>query len=109
MREKVGVELWWTLNLAGCGVGGVLMSLLGCMGWGYGRILRGVGGSFLILPNLRWEMAPRLRVWHDLWGRPVGWARGDMVLKEAFPVLYGFVCAKYASIATHLELSGGSN
>jgi hypothetical protein len=53
MREKVGVELWWTLNLAGRGVGGVLMSLLGCMGWGYGRILRGVGGSFLILPNLR--------------------------------------------------------
>jgi hypothetical protein len=27
------------------------------MGWGNGRILRGVGGSFQVIPNLRWKMA----------------------------------------------------
>jgi hypothetical protein len=43
MRERLGGELWWTLNLVVRGVGGVLMSLLGRMGWGYGRILGGVG------------------------------------------------------------------
>jgi hypothetical protein len=41
MRERLGGELWWTLNLAVRGVGGVLMSLLGRMGWGYRRILEG--------------------------------------------------------------------
>jgi hypothetical protein len=38
-------------------VGGVLTSLLGHMGWGYGRILEGVGENSLVIPNLRWEMA----------------------------------------------------
>jgi hypothetical protein len=27
------------------------------MGWGYGRILRGVGGSFQVISDLRWERA----------------------------------------------------
>jgi len=35
------------------------MNLLGRMGWVYGRIL-GVGGSSLTIPNLMWEMAPKL-------------------------------------------------
>jgi hypothetical protein len=30
-RDRLGGELWWSLNLAVRGVGGVLMSLLGCM------------------------------------------------------------------------------
>jgi len=30
----LGGELWWTPNLAVCGAGGVLMNLVGCMGWG---------------------------------------------------------------------------
>jgi hypothetical protein len=33
---------------------------LGHMGRGYGRILGWVGGSFQVIPELRWEMAPRL-------------------------------------------------
>jgi hypothetical protein len=41
-------------------MGEVLMSLLGSMGWDYGRILRGVGISFLVISDLRWEMAPSL-------------------------------------------------
>jgi hypothetical protein len=32
-----------------------------------------------------------------------------MALKEAFPNLYGIACAKNASVATYLELFGGSN
>jgi hypothetical protein len=39
-------EAWWKLNFAVCVVGVVLMSMLGRMGWGYGRILGGAGGSF---------------------------------------------------------------
>jgi hypothetical protein len=35
------------------GMDGVLMVLLGHMGWGYRRILKGVGGSFLVIQNLR--------------------------------------------------------
>jgi hypothetical protein len=42
MRERLGRELRWTLSLvvhARAGGGGcVLVSLLGRMGWGYGRI-----------------------------------------------------------------------
>jgi hypothetical protein len=34
------------MNLAIRGVGSVLMILLECMGWVYGKILGGVGGKF---------------------------------------------------------------
>jgi hypothetical protein len=36
------------------GVSGILMSL---WGWGYGRILGGVGRSFLVISDLKWERA----------------------------------------------------
>jgi hypothetical protein len=42
------------------------------------------------------------RLWHDLWC-------GDLILKEAFPVLYGIACANDAFVVAHLELSSGSN
>jgi hypothetical protein len=42
------------------------VSLLGRMGWGYGRILGGFGGSFQVISVLRWEMALKVRFWHDL-------------------------------------------
>jgi hypothetical protein len=35
----------------------VLWSLLG---WGYGRILKGVGKKFRVTPDLRWKVAQRL-------------------------------------------------
>jgi hypothetical protein len=44
----------------------------------------------------------KLRFCHDLW-------YGDMALTKAFLDLYGIACAKDASVATHLELLGGSN
>jgi hypothetical protein len=53
MRERLGGELWWTLNLAIRRVSGVLMSLLGCMRWGFERILGRVGRSFQVIPDLR--------------------------------------------------------
>jgi hypothetical protein len=28
--------------------------------WGYGRILGRVGGSFQVIPDLKWEIAPML-------------------------------------------------
>jgi hypothetical protein len=42
------------------GEGVVLISCLEHLGWGYGRILGGVGGSFQVTLDLRWEMAPKL-------------------------------------------------
>jgi hypothetical protein len=60
MRERLGEEWWWAPNLVVRGLGGVLISLLECMGWGYGRILDGVGGSSQVIPNLRWGMDPML-------------------------------------------------
>jgi hypothetical protein len=38
------------------GMSGVLMSLLGHLGWDYGRISGGVGGCFIIILDLSWEM-----------------------------------------------------
>lgn len=58
MHER---EAWWrTLNLAVCEVGGVLMSLLVCMGWGFGRKSGGVRKCFHVILSLRREMVSRL-------------------------------------------------
>jgi hypothetical protein len=58
MHER---EAWGRiLNFAVCGVGGVLMSLLVCMGWGFGRKSSGVGKCFQVILSLRREMASRL-------------------------------------------------
>ena len=46
--------------MAACGVGVVLMKLFSRMGLGYKRISRRVGSCFLVIPDLRWEIAPRL-------------------------------------------------
>ena len=42
------------------GEGGVLVNLLGRMGWVYRRILRGVGRSFVVASYLKWEIARSL-------------------------------------------------
>jgi hypothetical protein len=41
-------------------VGDVLMSLLKLMVWVYEKILGGVGGRSLTIPDLKWEMASKL-------------------------------------------------
>jgi hypothetical protein len=43
----------------------------------------------------------KTKFWHDLW-----W--GNMVLKEAFPVLFGITWVKDASVANNMEVLGGS-
>jgi hypothetical protein len=53
IKERLGGELWWTLNFAIHGVGGVLMSLFRCMEWSYERILKAVWESFQVMPNLK--------------------------------------------------------
>jgi hypothetical protein len=60
LRERFGGECSWTLNLAIHGVGGVLLSLLEHLEWGYVRISRKDGKFFLIILDLRWEMDPGL-------------------------------------------------
>ena len=52
--------------MIGRGVGEVLVRFMGCVGWGYGRISRGVGGCFPVI-DLRCDVTPRFRFWHDLW------------------------------------------
>jgi hypothetical protein len=52
MRERLGGVVVDS-KFASSWVGGVLMSLLGRMGWGYGRISRGVGGCFQVISDLR--------------------------------------------------------
>ena len=42
------------------GKGGVLVSLMGLMGWVYGRTLRRVGGSSIVIPDFIWGIIPRL-------------------------------------------------
>jgi hypothetical protein len=59
MRKRLDGKLRCTPNLVICGVGSVLMSLLGCMEWGCGRILGRVWRSFQFIQDLMREMAPR--------------------------------------------------
>jgi hypothetical protein len=60
LRERLARGWWWTLNTEMHREGGVLVSPSGSIGWVYGRILGVVGGSFVVILDLRWEMAPRL-------------------------------------------------
>jgi hypothetical protein len=59
MRERHDGELCIP-NLVVLGEGGVLLIPLGRMGLGFGRILGGVGGCFIVIPDLSWEMTSRL-------------------------------------------------
>jgi hypothetical protein len=63
LRERLGGEWWWTLNMEVHGEGGVLVSLSGCMGWVYGRILGGIGFCCLVLRDLRELRALGLMNW----------------------------------------------
>jgi hypothetical protein len=54
LRERLGGEWWWTLNMEVHEEGGVLVSLLGHMGWVYGKILGKVGKIFVVIPDMSW-------------------------------------------------------
>ena len=60
LREKLGREWWWTLNMEVHGEDSVLVSLLRRMGRVNGTILGGVGGNSVVTPDLKCEMAPML-------------------------------------------------
>jgi len=100
---RYGIEKeawWWTLNMEVHGEGGVLVSLLGRIGWVYRRIFGGVEGRFVVT---KFEVGDgsKIRFRHDIWC-------GDMALTDAFLVLFGIACANDASCAAHMEFFGGS-
>jgi hypothetical protein len=82
------------------GESGVLMSMLSCMWWVYERILWGIGWSFVIIPDLRWEMTLRLN--------------SDMIFGvgiwplRAFLALFGIGWANDASFTAHMKFSRGA-
>jgi len=51
MRDRHSKELWIP-NLVILGESGVLLIPLGSMGLGFGSILGGVGGCFIVIPYL---------------------------------------------------------
>jgi len=60
MREGPYGESLWISNMVACGAGGVLMRFMGRMGWVCEKISGGVVVSFLVIPDLRREMALKL-------------------------------------------------
>jgi hypothetical protein len=77
------------------GEGGVLVSLLGFMWWVYGRILGGVGGSFVVVLDLRWEMVARL-------DSCLAFGVGIWPSRMPFLVLFDIACVKDVSVAAHM-------
>jgi hypothetical protein len=81
------------------GEDGVLVSLLGRMGWVYGRILGEVGRSSVVIPDLRWKIAPRL-------DSGMVFGVGMWPLRIPFQYLFIYIaCAMDASVAAHVEFS----
>jgi hypothetical protein len=83
------------------GEGGVLVSLLGCMGWVLLKNIRRSWGKFCNHTRFEVRDGSKVRFWHDFgfW---------DMALKDVFPVLFGIACANDASVAVHVKFSGGA-
>jgi len=74
----------------------------GAFGVGLWKNIRKGCETFLGFSRFEVEDGARTKFWHDLWCM-------NIVLKEAFPVLFGISSAKNASVADNLELLGGSN
>jgi hypothetical protein len=51
MRERLGGELLWMPSMVLSGVDGILLILLGHVGWDFEGILVGGGGCFLAILN----------------------------------------------------------
>jgi hypothetical protein len=71
---------------------GVLVILSGRMGWVYGRILEGVGRSFVVITK----------------DSGMFFGVGIRPLRKAFLVLFGIACTNDASVATHADFFGGA-
>jgi hypothetical protein len=85
MRERRGGELWWILNLAARGVGGVSNEPIGLYGVRVWKNIKSGWGTFLSHSRFEVGDGASVRFWHDLWC-------GNNALKEAFPNLYGITC-----------------
>ena len=65
LRERLGGEWRWTLNLAVHGADGVL--LMECLVWGYRRIVGKDGRNFCVILDLWWGDGSNIRFWPLLW------------------------------------------
>jgi hypothetical protein len=100
MRERSYGEWLWILNMIVRVVSGVLMRVMGCKGWGSGRILGGFGGNCLAILDLRWGMAPKF-----IFGMMFG-----VGLKLSRHLFWTCIaCFKDIVVADHLELSSPSH
>jgi len=97
IRERLGGEWRWTLNLVVHGVGGSLEP------FGVGLWKNIKRGWENILSHTRFEVegGSKIIFWHDQWCR-------DVALKDAFFDLFGISSVKDASVAAQLELYSGS-
>jgi hypothetical protein len=101
LRVRLSGEWWCTLYMEVHGEGGFLMSPLVCMRWVYGRILRGVRGSFVVILDLRCEMALSL-------DSSTIFGVGIKPLRKPFQFYLVFACLNDASVAILMEFSGGA-
>jgi hypothetical protein len=83
-------------------VGGVLLNLLVCLGWVYGRISGKDGRISHVIPILRWQMDPKL-----ILGMISG--AGTWLLRQLFQFYLVFARVNDAAVVDHLEFLGGSN
>jgi hypothetical protein len=91
-----------TIWYQSCWVGIVQIRSMGCIGWGYGKRLEGVGGDSLVILDLRWEMALRLNF---------GITSGAEIkpLRKLSQIYTILLVAKDAFVEDYLELSGESH
>ena len=84
------------------GEGSALLFLLEPLGRGCGRISRKGWDNFFSFTRFDVENGTKISFWHDQWC-------GEVALKVAFPVLFGFNCTEGAFIMANLKFMGGSN
>lgn len=66
LRERLCGECLWIVNMATCGVDGVLVSLMGRMGLVYGNLLDKVGVEFSRHTGLEVGDGSKVTFWHDV-------------------------------------------
>jgi len=104
-RYGVEREAWWRVAVEskyGSLWGGwCSRKSVGAYGVGLWKNIRKRWGIFSGFSRLEVGDGVRTKFWHDLWC-------GDMVLKEAFLVLFGIAQMKDASVADNMEVLGHS-